>query len=111
MAATTRQAGAAMAANGVWAHDVTTSGAKVESLAWLTDDLVIVPKPFRRVADHIRLFGPSLACLPACPAGGADEFFVAGQGDSVVGLQHVVEVTNGPFRMTRPIEDLVFVEK
>ncbi|MER6077070.1 nuclease [Streptomyces sp. NPDC001833] len=111
MAATTQQARAAVAANGVWAHDVTISGVKVESLASLTEDLVIVPKLFRRVADYVRLFGPSLACLPAYLAGGADEFFVPGRRDSIVGLQHVVEVTNGTFRMTRPIEDLVFVEK
>lgn len=90
---------------------MTTTGATIESLASLTDDQVIVPKLFRRVADCIRLFGPSLACLPAYLAGGADEYFVPDQDKSIVGLQHVVEVTNGTFRMTRPIEDLVFVEK
>jgi hypothetical protein len=111
MTATTQQARAAMAPDSVWLHDVTTTGAKIESLASLTDEQVIVPKLFRRVADYIRLFGPSLACLPAYLAGGADEFFVPDQHDSIVGLQHVVEVTNGTFRMTRPIEDLTFVEK
>ncbi|MER6568267.1 nuclease [Streptomyces sp. NPDC001093] len=112
MTTTTQEARAAQVPGGVWSYDVTTSGAKIDSLASLTDELVIVPKLFRRLADHIRLFGPSLACLPAYLAGGADEFYVPGQRDSIVGLQHVVEVTNGnTFRMTRPIEDLVFVEK
>ena len=111
MAATTRQARTAQAPGSVWLHDVTTTGAKTESLASFTEDLVIVPKLFRRVADYIRLFGPSLDCLPAYLAGGADEFFLPDQDRSIVGLQHVVEVTNGTFRMTRPIEDLVFVEK
>ncbi|MFI2206548.1 nuclease [Streptomyces sp. NPDC020192] len=111
MAATTQQARAAKAPNSVWLHDVTTTGAKIDSLASLTDELVLVPKLFRRLADYVRLFGPSLACLPAYLAGCADEFYVPDQHDSIVGLQHVVEVTNSTFRMNRPIEDLVFVEK
>ncbi|MHB9863452.1 nuclease [Streptomyces sp. YIM S03343] len=112
MAATTQQARATKAPGSVWLHDVTTAGAKIASLASLTDELVIVPKLFRRLADYVRLFGPSLTCLPAYLAGGADEFFVPDQQHSIVGLQHVIEVTNGnTFRMTRPIEDLVFVEK
>ncbi|WP_338059812.1 nuclease [Streptomyces natalensis] len=111
MTATAQQARAAKAPNSVWLYDVTTTGAKIEGLASLTDELVIVPKLFRRLADYVRLFGPPLACLPAYLAGGADEFHVPGQRDSITGLHHVVEVTNGTFRMTRPIEDLVFVEK
>ncbi|KJS63303.1 hypothetical protein [Streptomyces rubellomurinus] len=112
MAATAQQARDDKVPGSVWSYDETTSGVKIDSLATLTDDQVIVPKLFRRLADYVRLFGPSLTCLPAYLAGGADEFHVPEQQDSIIGLQHVVEVTNGnTFRMTRPIEDLVFVEK
>ncbi|MGW1049154.1 hypothetical protein ACWDBD_03865 [Streptomyces sp. NPDC001118] len=57
MTTTTQQARAAKVAGSVWSYDVTATGAKIESLASLTDEQVIVPKLFRRLADYIRLFG------------------------------------------------------
>ncbi|MFJ8584369.1 nuclease [Streptomyces sp. NPDC093595] len=112
MAETTRRAREAKAPDGVWAHDVTFErGATIEKLESITEYQVILPKLFRRLADHIRLFGPSLTCFPAYLAGEYEEFLIAGQEDSLHGLQHIVEITGNTIRMTRFIEDIVIVEK
>jgi hypothetical protein len=112
MAETTRQARAAKAPNSVWAKDVTfEGGAKIEKLNSITEHQVILPKLFRRLADYIRLFGPSLSCFPAYLAGEYEEFRLSGQEKSLHGLQHVLEITDNTIRMTRPIEDITIVEK
>lgn len=100
---------------GVWAKDMTTTGAAITGLSSLTDDLVLLPKLFRRLADHLR-FAPdsSLDCFPSYLFGGADRFRVLSQGPTAKtlnGLHHVVEVNGGTVRMTHPIEDLVFAEE
>ncbi|MFF3149583.1 nuclease, partial [Streptomyces sp. NPDC057927] len=79
------------------------------------DDLVLLPKLFRRLADHLR-FAPdsSLDCFPSYLFGGADRFRILSQGPTaktLTGLHHVVEVNGGTVRMTHPIEDLVFAEE
>ncbi|MFF7995803.1 nuclease [Kitasatospora xanthocidica] len=113
LTATAKQARAARAPGSVWQHDVTTSGAKIENLGSLTDDLVMLPKLFRRLVDYVRLFGPDLGCLNAFLAGGAEEFTVPElRKPPTVGLQNVVEVIgDNTVRMTRPVEDLLFTEK
>ncbi|MEU6985983.1 nuclease [Streptomyces sp. NPDC046324] len=107
MAAT---AGAARAAGkGLWVSDVTTSGAKITGVASLTDDVVILPKLFRRTMDYLRLDTMPLACFPAYLAGARDRYSVLSTGERRSGLHHVVEVTDGhTVRMTHPSEDLVF---
>ncbi|MFF9864717.1 nuclease [Streptomyces sp. NPDC013953] len=112
MAETTRRARAAKDPDGVWAHDVTfEQGATIEYLESITERQVILPKLFRRLADHIRLFGPSLTCFPAYLAGEYEEFFIVGQSGTLNGLQHIVEIPGNTIRMTRLIEDVVIVEK
>ncbi|WP_328841619.1 nuclease [Streptomyces europaeiscabiei] len=112
MAETTRRARAAKVPNSVWANDVTfEDGAKIKDLTSITAHQVILPKLFRRLADYIRLFGPSLTCFPAYLAGEHEEFRLAGQEGSVHGLQHVIEIIDDTIRMTRPIEDITIVEK
>ncbi|MEU8926476.1 nuclease [Kitasatospora sp. NPDC048545] len=113
LTATAQQARTARAPGSVWLHDVTTTGAKIENLESITEDLVMLPKLFRRLVDYVRLFGPGLGCLPAFLAGGTDEFTLPERPKPpTVGLQHVVEVTDGStVRMTRPVEDLLFAEK
>jgi hypothetical protein len=39
----------------VWADDATTSGATITSLQELDDQLVILPKLFRRLVDYLAL--------------------------------------------------------
>ncbi|SED98542.1 thermonuclease family protein [Streptomyces sp. TLI_105] len=96
------------ARRGLWASDVTTAGAKITGLASLTDDVVILPKLFRRTVDYLRLAMP-LSCYPAFLAGVQDRYSVLSTGERRAGLHHIVEVTNGhTVRMTHQPEDLVF---
>jgi endonuclease YncB( thermonuclease family) len=96
---------------GVWARDASTSGFDVAGLASLEDDVVIVPKLFRRLVDYLHLGDDSMAGFPAFLDQAADKFFILSTGHSTNGLDAVVEVTGNNVKMTRPIEDLVFDEK
>ncbi|GGQ77563.1 nuclease [Kitasatospora griseola] len=112
MTATAQQARKDKAPDSVWLNDKTTSGAKIENLESLTDDLVMLPKLFRHLVDYVRVFGPDLGGVPAFLAGSADEYTLPeDRKKRIFGLQHVVQVTDGTLRMTRPIEDLIFAEK
>jgi hypothetical protein len=99
------------ARSGVWAGDATTTGFDVTGLASLDDDIVIVPKLFRRLVDYLHLGDDSMAGFPAFLDRAADKFFILSTGHSTTGLSAVVEVTGNNVKMTRPIEDLVFDEK
>ena len=96
---------------GVWASDATTSGFDVTGLEVLEDDIVIVPKLFRRLVDCLHLGDDSMAGFPAFLDQAADKFFILSTGHSTTGLDVVVEVDGNNVKMTRPIEDLVFDEK
>ncbi|MFF4382502.1 nuclease [Kitasatospora sp. NPDC001547] len=111
MAATAQRARAEKAPESVWANDVTHSGATIGDLSSLTDQLVIMPKLFRRVADYLRLFGPSLEHLPAFLAGGDDEYFLSEQRNSTKGLHRIIDVIGDTIKLRPRIEDIVFVEK
>jgi endonuclease YncB( thermonuclease family) len=99
------------ARSGVWAGDETTSGFAVTGLDALENDIVILPKLFRRLVDYLHLGNDSMAGFPAFLAQAADKFFILSTGHSTTGLDVVVEVTGNTIKMTRPIEDLVFDEK
>ncbi|MFE0648496.1 nuclease [Streptomyces sp. NPDC059534] len=96
------------AGQGLWPSDVTTTGAKITGLPSLTDEVVILPKLFRRTVDYLRLAMP-LSCYPAFLAGVQDRYSVLSTGERRAGLHHIVEVTNSStVRMTQLPEDLVF---
>ncbi|MGW0912652.1 nuclease [Streptomyces sp. NPDC002784] len=93
---------------GLWPSDTTLTGAKITGLSSLTDDVLVLPKLFRRLVDYLRLGMPP-ACAPAFLAGIGDRFSVLSTGERCVGLHRVVEITNGQtLRMTHPPEDLLF---
>jgi hypothetical protein len=110
LAATAQQA--RTAGLGLWPSDATTSGAKIPGLASITDEIVLLPKLFRRMVDYFQRLGTSsVTCLPAYLAGAQDRFSILSTGERRAGLHHVVDVTNGQtVRMTLPCEDLVFDE-
>ncbi|MFD4715226.1 thermonuclease family protein [Streptomyces sp. NPDC058430] len=96
---------------GLWPSDATTTGAKITGLSSLTDDIVILPKLFRRLVDYLKLSNGSLACFPAFLAGVQDRYSILSTGERCAGLQDVVEVTDSQtVQMTHPAEDLVFDE-
>ncbi len=105
--AAARQAGA-----GVFADDRTQVGVTVESLATLTDEAVILPKLFRRLADYLQLNGddPSLAGFAAFLSQQADELWVIPTGQKT-GLDNLVGVSGQTVELKRPPEELVFEEK
>jgi hypothetical protein len=92
-------------------EDRSTSGADVNGLDSLENDVVIVPKLFRRLVDYLRLGDPSLAGFPAFLDQAAKSFFILSTGQSTTGLDAVVGVTGDTVRMTHRIEELVFDEK
>jgi hypothetical protein len=96
---------------GAWASDESTTSAAVTGLTALEDDIVIVPKLFRRLVDYLHLGDDSMAGFPAFFDQAGDKFLILSTGHSTTGLDAVVEVTGNTAKMTRPIEDLVFDEK
>ena len=95
----------------MWASDETTKGFDVTGLEVLQDDIVIVPKLFRRLVDYLHLGDDSMTDFPAFLDQATDKFFILSTGHSITGLDAVVEATGNNVKMTRPIEDLVFDEK
>ena len=96
---------------GVWASDSTTTGFDVTGLDALQNDVVIVPKLFRRLVEYLHFGDNSIAGFPAFLDQAGDKFFILSTGHSTTGLDAVVEVNGSKVKMTRAIEDLVFDEK
>jgi endonuclease YncB( thermonuclease family) len=96
---------------GVWATDATTNGATINTLADLTDNLVILPKLFRRLAEYFALSGDdvSLAGFLAFLASHDDRVYVISDAHAT-GFDNVVAVESQVVRLTRDITDLIFVE-
>ena len=99
-------------ARGLWPDDTTTTGAKVDGLASLTESVALLPKLFRRLADYLVLGAgdPSLAGFGAFLEQRADRVLIISTGQ-FTGLSTVVEVTEQTVRMSHPPEDLVFDER
>ena len=93
---------------GVWAEDYTTEGFEVETLESITEEYVILPKLFRRLAEYLE-GGGSVA--------GFKEFLDAKDEEIIVistvhptHFDTVVEVDGNTVRMTEPPENLIFGE-
>lgn len=106
-------AGAARAADeGVWEQDGTTSGFVVDSRSTLENQLVILPKLFRRLADYVSLGDPDavdLAGFPLFLAARDDRLFTLPDGRAT-GLDTLVEVADQTVRLTVVPERIVFLE-
>ena len=110
-ALTAAAADARAAKAGVWASDATTSGATIQTLADLTDRLVIMPKLFRRLAEYFALGAGdvSLAGFLAFLASHDDRIYVISDAHAT-GFDTVVAVDGQTVRLTHDITDLIFVE-
>ena len=100
------------AGKGLWPHDDTERGAKVQGIDSLTDEAVILPKLFRRLADYLALNDgdASLDGFKDYLEERSDRLFIISNGQST-GFGTVVDVTDSTVRMNRPATDLVFEEK
>lgn len=101
-----REAGA-----GVYADDATQRGVRVASLRTLTDDAVILPKLFRRLAEYLHLSAddPSLDGFAAFLEQHDDRVLVIPTAEKT-GLDALVEVTGQTVKLTHRPEELVFDE-
>ena len=109
-ALTTAVAGA-RPAQGLWPQDVTQDGVEVAGLATITDEAVLLPKLFRRLADFLHLNGedPSLAGFAAYLTQRDDRVLVLDDARYTT-FAEVVEVRGQRIRLTVAPEQLVFQE-
>ncbi|RSM70653.1 nuclease [Kibdelosporangium aridum] len=98
---------------GLWPKDVTQSGGKIVQTRSLSEDLVIMPKLFRRLADYLALNDGDLSL------GGFldfldqkdDRLFILSTGHWT-SFDTIVEVIDDDtVRLTVPPEDIIFEEK
>jgi endonuclease YncB( thermonuclease family) len=96
---------------GVWEDDATTSGATITSLEALNEQLVILPKLFRRLVDYLALGAGdiSLAGFLAFLASRDDRLFVISQAHPT-GLDNITRVEGQSVRLLHPPDDLIFIE-
>jgi sugar/nucleoside kinase (ribokinase family) len=96
---------------GVWKDDATTSGATIASLEALDDQLVILPKLFRRLVDYLALGAGdvSLAGFLAFLASRDDRLFVISESHAT-GLDNITRVDGQTVRLLHPPDDLIFIE-
>jgi hypothetical protein len=94
------------APRGVWTEDRTTEGFEVEGLESITEEHVVLPKLFRRLAEYLEGGGP---------VAGFEEFLEAKDEEVIVistvhptHFDTVVEVEGDKVRMTEPPENLIF---
>jgi len=108
----TKAVAAARKGKGLWPVDKTTKGFEVKKATSLTEDVVIVPKLFRRLSDYLELNqgSLSLAGLDSYLRARNDEVVVLDKGQKT-GLHFLVEVKGRQVRMKEPPENLMFLEK
>jgi len=106
-AVTARDAG-----KGVWEQDATLGGFRLQSRTQLSEELVILPKLFRRLAEYLTLEETgkvNLAGLPAFLAAHDDRLFTvpAGQATS---FDTLITRRGQTLTLTVPPEQIIFVE-
>jgi endonuclease YncB( thermonuclease family) len=97
---------------GIWAQDATQNGFDVESREQLQEQLVILPKLFRRLADYLTLDEPTtvdLAGLPAFLEAKDDQLFTVPDGHKT-GFDTLVKVQGQNVSLSVPPEQIVFLE-
>jgi hypothetical protein len=97
---------------GIWQVDKTTDGFVLESLQTITDQVVILPKLFRRLLDYLAINegSVSLARFKDYLESRDDRLIILPEGH-VTGFDYVVEVKDQTIKLTQPPERLVFMEK
>lgn len=91
---------------GLWPHDKTNAGFAVTGMSSITEDHVILPKLFRRLADYLEAGGP---------VAGFKEFVEAMRDEVlIISTAHtthfdtLIEVIGNVVRLTEPPENLIF---
>src|SRR3954449_2936388 len=100
------------ASNGVWDQDTTLPGFRLQSRTQLSDNLVILPKLFRRLAEYLSLDETgkvSLAGFPAFLAAHDDRLFTVPAGQATT-LDTLITRRGQILTLTVPPEQIVFLE-
>ena len=101
------------AKSGLWAEDSTMSGFRLGSRTQLTDELVIMPKLFRRLAEYLALDDTgkvSLATFPEFLAAHEDWLFTVPTGQAT-SFDTLVARRGQTLHLTLPPEQIVFQER
>jgi endonuclease YncB( thermonuclease family) len=108
----TKAVASARKGKGLWPEDRTTKGFELKTATTLNDDVVILPKLFRRLSDYLELNQGSLSLsgLENYLRARNDELVVLDKGQKT-GLHFLVEVKGREVRMKEPPENLMFLEK
>jgi endonuclease YncB( thermonuclease family) len=101
---------AKQANRGIYADDVTTSGFQFKNIKSITDDEVILPKLFRRLAEHINKEGGKISSFKKFLETKNDELFVMGKFHRQ-NLNNLVEVKKKKVRLIEKPEDIIFYPK
>ncbi len=97
---------------GLWPRDVTNSGFKLSSRRQLSDELVILPKLFRRLVDYLALDesgGVSLTVFSAFLDSRDDRLFTVPDGHATE-FETLVSVKRQTVNLTIEPERIVFIE-
>jgi len=97
---------------GVWSDDATLPGFSLKSRAQVTDELVILPKLFRRLAEYLVLDdsgGVNLAGFQAFLAAHNDRLFTVPAGQATT-FETLIQRRRQSLNLTLPPEQIVFIE-
>jgi len=97
---------------GVWEQDATLGGFRLASRTQLSEDLVILPKLFRRLAEYLSLDETgkvNLAGFPAFLAAHDDRLFTVPVGQAT-SFDTLITRRGQTLTLTLPPEQIVFVE-
>ncbi|MBW4509532.1 MAG: thermonuclease family protein [Scytonematopsis contorta HA4267-MV1] len=97
---------------GLWELDKTNEGFNLENVETITDDVVILPKLFRRLISYLAINdgSASLKGFPAYLESNNDKVIILPDGH-VTGFDYVVEVNEQNIKLKELPENLVFIEK
>ncbi|BAZ48978.1 hypothetical protein NIES4103_15890 [Nostoc sp. NIES-4103] len=97
---------------GLWALDKTNDGFVLEDLETITDNIVILPKLFRRLLGYLAINDGSVSIegFPNYLKSLSDRVIILPEGH-VTGFDFVVQVDGQNIKLTAQPEDLVFLEK
>lgn len=97
---------------GIWPEDVTTAGFELESLETITEEAVILPKLFRRLADYLALNDGSSDLSGFIQyVDSLDDRVIVLPDSQFTSFDTVIEVSDQTVKLTVEPESLVFLEK
>lgn len=99
-------------AKGLWSVDKTNAGFTIDSLETITDEVVILPKLFRRLLGYLAINDDSVSLDGFSQyLDSLDDKVIILPDGHVTGFDYTVKVEGQTIQLTKQPEDLIFVEK